>query len=251
MLLLAPQAFTSGRDSSLERKLSARLREVGFTGRVESTLDARLGRPVDPRLANIGRLLWFDTITGLNNDNTCAGCHSPTNGFGDTQSIAIGIDNNGIVGPDRAGPRNHAARADGDQHGVLPDADVELALQRALGRSVRQQRGFLFPRPEGSRSPYQPHLLVAQAFIPPTERTEVAGLRLPGRQRRHPRRGAATRSTPYPNYRELFGRVFPEVPPGRADHLRHVRAQRSPSSSSRYLRRTRRSTASRAASATR
>ena len=44
-------------------------------------------------------MLWFDTITGLNGDNACAGCHSPTNGFGDTQSIAIGIDNNRIVGP--------------------------------------------------------------------------------------------------------------------------------------------------------
>ncbi|MGH9426711.1 MAG: hypothetical protein ACRD2L_10485 [Terriglobia bacterium] len=42
----------------------------------------------------------------MNNDNNCSGCHSPTHGFGDTQSIAIGIDNNGIVGPHRAGPRN-------------------------------------------------------------------------------------------------------------------------------------------------
>ena len=25
-------------------------------------------------------------------DNTCAGYHSPTNGFGDTQPIAIGIE---------------------------------------------------------------------------------------------------------------------------------------------------------------
>src|SRR5439155_15265238 len=45
-------------------------------------------------------------IGGLNNDNTCAGCHSPTRGFGDTQSIAIGVVNNGIVGPDRSGARN-------------------------------------------------------------------------------------------------------------------------------------------------
>jgi hypothetical protein len=75
-------------------------------GRIESTLERRIGHRLDPRLANVGRLLWFDTITGLNNDNTCAGCHSPTNGFGDTQSIAIGIQNNGIVGPDRAGPHN-------------------------------------------------------------------------------------------------------------------------------------------------
>ena len=55
---------------------------------------------------DLGKLLFFDTVTGLHNDNTCAGCHSPTNGFGDTQSIAIGIDNNGVAGKDRTGPRN-------------------------------------------------------------------------------------------------------------------------------------------------
>jgi len=88
---------------SLDQELSARLGQLGFTGRIEATLEQRLGRHVDQRRANLGRLLWFDTIGGLNNDNTCAGCHSPTNAFGDTQSIAIGIDNNGIVGPHRVG----------------------------------------------------------------------------------------------------------------------------------------------------
>jgi cytochrome c peroxidase len=63
----------------------------------EATLERRIGRRIDPHLADLGRLLWFDTITGPNNDNTCAGCHSPTNGFGDTQSIAIGIENKGAV----------------------------------------------------------------------------------------------------------------------------------------------------------
>ena len=90
----------------LDAELEPVLAQAGFTGRIESTLESRLGRHVDKQLADLGRLLWFDTITGLNDDNTCAGCHSPTNGFGDTQSIAIGIDNNGIVGPHRAGPRN-------------------------------------------------------------------------------------------------------------------------------------------------
>jgi cytochrome c peroxidase len=43
---------------------------------------------------------------GLNNDNSCSGCHGATAGFGDTQSIAMGIDNNFMVGLDRLGPRN-------------------------------------------------------------------------------------------------------------------------------------------------
>ena len=120
-------------DAELERVLA----QAGFTGRIESTLESRLGRHVDKQLADLGRLLWFDTITGLNNDNTCAGCHSPTHGFGDTQSIAIGIDNNGIVGPDRRGAAQSTPLAHGHQHGLLPEADVELALRLALGRSVR------------------------------------------------------------------------------------------------------------------
>ena len=91
---------------ALDQKLTARLQQLGFSGKIAGTLEQRLGRPVDPARANLGRLLWFDPISGLNNDNSCAGCHSPTRGFGDSQSIAIGIENNGIVGPDRRGPRN-------------------------------------------------------------------------------------------------------------------------------------------------
>src|SRR5262245_21404835 len=93
-------------DDALDRQLAALLKGHGFTGRIQGQLEKRLGREVDPAIANVGRLLWFDRITGLKLDNTCAGCHSPTNGFGDTQPIAIGIDNNNIVGPGRTGPRN-------------------------------------------------------------------------------------------------------------------------------------------------
>src|SRR5256714_2314576 len=95
-----------GAPPSLDERLSMVLRGAGFTGRVESTLEARLGRSVDAKLANLGRLLWFDKLHSLHHDNTCGGCHSPTNGFGDTQSIAIGVQNNNVVGPRRAGPRN-------------------------------------------------------------------------------------------------------------------------------------------------
>ena len=77
----------------LDSELTAVLRKAGFTGTVESTLERRLGRPVDRGLANLGRLLFFDKIAALRGDNACAGCHAPTAGFGDTQSIAIGVQN--------------------------------------------------------------------------------------------------------------------------------------------------------------
>src|ERR1700692_4343552 len=81
-------------DNNLDQQLRQTLREAGFTGRVESTLEVRLGRSLNRKLVDLGRMLWFDVSGGLHNDNTCGGCHSPTNGMGDTQSIAIGIQNN-------------------------------------------------------------------------------------------------------------------------------------------------------------
>jgi cytochrome c peroxidase len=120
-------------DSVLQAYLASR----GFTGRIAETLDARLGRPLDHQLADLGRQLWFDPIQALNNDNTCAGCHSPTNGFGDTQPIAIGIESNRIVGPGRMGPRNQRRAPMVINTAFLPDADVELTLPVGLRRSVR------------------------------------------------------------------------------------------------------------------
>src|SRR5215510_12680457 len=90
-LILMQEGFAKN-DAALDEQLEAMLKHEGFTGKIESTLEQRLGRHLNNELADLGRLLFFDTIGGLNNDNNCSGCHSPTNGFGDTQSIAIGID---------------------------------------------------------------------------------------------------------------------------------------------------------------
>src|SRR5687767_1908952 len=68
-------AIEAWADDKLDADLAAILAEAGFTGRIESTLEQRLGRPINPELAEVGRLLWFDKITGLHDDNTCAGCH--------------------------------------------------------------------------------------------------------------------------------------------------------------------------------
>jgi cytochrome c peroxidase len=99
-LLLAVVLRRESQDLYL-RVATARSR-AGFTGTIGSTVQTRLGRPVNPKLANLGRLLFFDKIAALHSDNACAGCHSPTAGFGDTQSIAIGIQNNNLVGRNRS-----------------------------------------------------------------------------------------------------------------------------------------------------
>jgi cytochrome c peroxidase len=197
----------------LDAQLRGRLREEGFTGKVESTLTLRLGRPIDKRLADLGRLLWFDTVTGLNGDNSCAGCHSPTNGFGDTQSIAIGIENNGIVGRNRSGPRNERRAPMIINSAFFPRLMWNSRFSSLSGDPFDNSQGFLFPTPEGTSLSYEPHLLVAQAFIPPTERTEVAGFDFPG-DNDALRAEVVRRLDLIPAYRKLFARSFPAVASG-------------------------------------
>src|SRR4051794_38211525 len=181
VLLAFPQSTISraAAPTSLDTQLTSVLAAQGFTGRIESTLEQRLGRPLNPQLATIGRLLWFDTITGLNDDNTCAGCHSPTNGFGDSQPIAIGIENNGIVGPDRTGPRNMRRAPMVLNTAFFPTLMWNSRFAALSGDPFDHSQGFLFPSPEGLSLSGQAHLLDAQAFIPPTERSEVAGFTFP------------------------------------------------------------------------
>jgi len=198
---------------TLDQQLAAILAKHDFTGRIESTLERRLGRKLDNQLVDLGRLLFFDTVGGLNNDNNCSGCHSPTHGFGDTQSIAIGIDNNGIVGPDRVGPRNQRRTPMVINTAFFPTLMWNSRFAALSHDPFDNSAGFQFPLPEGVSLSYQPHLLVAQAFIPPTERVEVAGFTFPG-DNFDIRNEVLRRINNVPEYRKLFGKVFPQVRDG-------------------------------------
>lgn len=200
-------------DRALDAELSARLAELGFTGRIASTLEARLGRRIDRRLADLGRKLWFDPIQGLADDNSCAGCHSPTHGFGDTQPIAIGVDNNGIVGPDRAGPRNQRRSPMVINNAFYPTLMWNSRFHAVSRDPFDNGAGFVFPEPEGTSLSHLPHLLTAQAFIPPTERVEAAGFEVPGNSDEL-RDEVLVRLNASDEYRRLFARVFPEVKAG-------------------------------------
>jgi cytochrome c peroxidase len=197
----------------LDHTLAGMLDAHGFTGRMEQSLEGRLGRRVNKRLADLGRLLWFDTIGGLANDNTCGGCHSPTNGFGDTQSIAIGIDNNGVVGPHRTGPRNQRRAPIVINNVFYPALMWNSRFSSRSGSPFDNSAGFQFPAPEGLTLSYLPQLLVAQAFIPPTERNEVAGFGFSG-DNNAIRAEVLARLNAVPAYRHLFGGVFTEVRAG-------------------------------------
>lgn len=197
----------------LDAELAVQLARHGFTGRVASTLEARLGRPIDRQLADLGRQLWFDPILGLNDDNACAGCHSPTNGFGDTQPIAIGIDNNGVVGPGRTGPRNQRRSPMAINAAFYPTLMWNSRFNAPSGDPFDNSQGFVFPAPEGRSLSYLPHLLAAQAFIPPTERVEAAGFQFPG-DNDAIRAEVLRRLNASAGYRQRFARVSPAVKAG-------------------------------------
>lgn len=174
-------------DKSLNKELASVLSGAGFTGTMQQKFYQRLkaiqGRPIDPRLANLGRLLWFDKIHSLHADNTCGGCHSPTNGFGDSQPMAIGVQNNNIVGPDRKGPRNQRRSPLMVNTALYPAMMWNGRFNSLSGDPFDNSQGFRFPFPEDdTRFSYAndivnhlTHLSQAQAQMPPTELTEAAG----------------------------------------------------------------------------
>jgi cytochrome c peroxidase len=165
----------------LDRSLAKVLRSQEFTGKIEATLTKRLGRPLNPALAELGRLLFFDNRLGLHEDNSCAGCHSPAFGFGDSQSIAIGVQNNGFVGPDRLGPRNQRKAPIVINSAFFPKLMLNGRFVANSGDPFNNSRGFKFPAPEGNAQKFRandpdfPTLLSAQGLIPETELVEMAG----------------------------------------------------------------------------
>jgi cytochrome c peroxidase len=228
----------------LNAQLTSVLRNVGFTGTAGSSIEARLGRPINAELANLGRLLFFDKIPSLHNDNACAGCHSPTNGFGDSQSIAIGIQNNNLGGPNRHGPRNQRRTPMVSNTPFYPGLMWNERFFTVSGDPFDNSGGFIFPPPEGATR-FPPHdpiiktLAAAQGETPPTEMTEVAGFTgtagtigpqfdqfddgkgspvpppdASGSRNDPIRQAVLKRLNASPVYRILFGAAFPSVAVG-------------------------------------
>jgi len=230
----------------LDAQVQAALRDAGFTGTIQSQLVPRLGRALDAQLADLGRLLWFDKSGGLHDDNTCGGCHSPSRAFGDTQSMAIGIQNNNLVGPNRHGPRNQRRTPFSSNTPFYPNLMWNGRFAVISGDPFDNSLGFRFPPPEGTtrfgpNDPIVTHLSIAQAHMPPTEMTEVAGFTctagtispdfdafddgkgacLPPADatgtRNDPIRGVVLqRLNGTPAYRQLFGALFASVAAGGA-----------------------------------
>jgi cytochrome c peroxidase len=182
VLLVSPLAAVAQNKSagSLDDDLAALLAQNGFTGRIEETLEARLGRRLDSDLADLGRNLFFDPIMGLHRDNSCSGCHAPQFGFADSQSIAIGIRNNGVVGRDRLGPRNQRRSPMLLNSAFFPALMWNARFVAPTADPFDNTLGFVFPLPEGTTrfppgDPRFTHLLAAQGHLPQTELVEMTG----------------------------------------------------------------------------
>ena len=212
VVVLTPRTSATSGDDILNEQLSVVLQQHEFTGRVGLSVEQRLGRKIDNQLADLGRLAFHDSLLGLNDDNSCAGCHAAQFGFGDSQSIAIGIENNNIVGPARSGPRNQRRTPSLLNNVFFPALMWNSRFNSVSGDPFDNSGGFQFPLPEGFSLSGLPHLLTAQAFIPPTEKPEMAGFHssLPGTNDGI-RAAVVERLNADTEYRKLFGKNFSEV----------------------------------------
>ena len=277
-------ALAADRPPGLDDLLVLALREAGFTGTVGTSIEQRLGRPHRSRISPISAGCSCSTShrrAARRQHLRRAATRPPTASATRSRSPSASRTTTSS-GPTAAGPRNQRRTPDGDQHRVLPEADVERAVLSSVAatRSTTRQ-GFLFPPPEGTTAfpPDDPdrHAPADRAGAHPADRAGRGGrLHRDGGHdrpdstssttawarpcRRRTRAASATSrsarpcssgSTPRPHYRELLRRRSSRRWRRGADRLHDVRpgdrrvrvhARRSP---------TRRSTASRAATGTR
>lgn len=173
----------SSEESKLDKQLTELLRQNDFDGKIQEELEKRLGRKIDMRKVELGKLVFFDNGLGLHQDNSCAGCHSPSAGFGDSQPIAIGVENNDTVGIDRKGTRNQRRTPTVVNTVFYPKLMWNGRFASLSGNPFDNSKGFDFPPPEvdsifNVKYDYVKninHLLVAQGHMPFTEQPEMAG----------------------------------------------------------------------------
>ena len=208
-------------ETALNDALQRELRTRGYTGLVEESLEERLGRAVDLKLADVGRFLFFDPVLSLAGDNSCSGCHGPNVSFNDSRPISIGVGNNGVVGPGRRGPHNQRRAPSLINVAFYPRLMWDSRFMSVAFDPFNNAQGFVFPEPEGSSLSYMDHLLGAQAFTPVVNRVEMAGFQFSG-DNDAMRSEVAQRVNAINEYRRLFGEVFPEIRAGELLRYEHI-----------------------------
>jgi cytochrome c peroxidase len=210
-------------EEDLNARLARQLELRGFTGRIEQTLLGRLGRAIDQDLSEVGRLLFFDPVLSLTGDNSCAGCHGPNMGFNDSRPIAVGVGNNGVVGPGRTGPHNLRRSPSVINAAFYPRLMWDGRFESLSLDPFDNSAGFAFPEPEGASLSHMQHLLGAQAFTPVVAREEMAGFDFVG-DNDAMRAEVASRVDQVAEFRTRFADVFPDVAAGAPIAYEHIGA---------------------------
>lgn len=203
--------------------LQADLKERSFDGRIEERLIERLGRPIHEERAELGRLLFFDPITSLTGDNSCSGCHGPNSAFNDGNSIAIGVENNGVVGPGRRGPHNQRRAPTVVNAVFYPSLMWDSRFEALSLDPFDNSSGFAFPDPEGLSLSGMEHVLGAQAFTPVVARVEMAGFEFVG-DHDAMRAEILRRIVEVGEYRSRFADAFEVVEAGGEIRYEHIAA---------------------------
>lgn len=205
----------------LNEELALQLSLMGVDGRIEEIFLEKLGRPVDTELAEIGRLLFFDPVLSITEDNSCSGCHGPNVSFNDPKSIAIGIENNGVVGPRRSGPFNIRRAPSIINAALYPNLMWDGRFASVRLDAFDNSQGFEFPEPEGDDLSHLDHLLMAQAFTPVVTRMEMTGFDFQG-SNDEIRTEIARRVAAIDEYRVGFETVFDDVSSAEDVRYEHI-----------------------------
>jgi len=171
----------------------------------------------------VGRLLFFDRILSLSGDNSCSGCHGPNASFNDSKSISVGVGNNDVVGPDRAGTHNLRRAPTLINTAFYPRLMWDGRFRADALDPFDNAAGFTFPDPEGTALSHMEHLLGAQAFTPVVSRPEMAGFAT-SEDHDGIRAELASRVDAIPEYRDRFGEIYPDVAAGAPLAYEHIGA---------------------------
>ena len=178
-------------------------------------------RPVDPEVAELGRLLFFDPLLSGNRNIACASCHHPTLGSADGLSLGIGEGGSGL-GParriDAAGVKHRVPRHAPALFNLGAHEFDVLFHDGRVSVDADEPGGFDTPAeeflPDGLDS-----VLAAQALFPLLAEVEMAGAveenEVAGAKRRRVDYGwreIVARLQAEPGYAQPFQRAWPDRP---------------------------------------
>ncbi|WP_421895198.1 cytochrome-c peroxidase [Marinoscillum sp.] len=202
---------------------------IGIDRNLQRVIEIRKLEPiqkpegVDTVKVELGRLLFFDKILSGNKDIACATCHHPNLKSGDDLPLSIGVGGDGMGRSRLMG--NYRNRIPRNSPEIFNRGDVKWHTMFWDGR-VRDIHG-MFETPADEKLPDGlENVLAAQAMFPVFSRDEMRGLNgdrdIDGNLNELALMSDARpqsiwmrlmqRILQFETYRELFAKVYPDIP---------------------------------------